>query len=104
MRRVAPLFLCLLLAYAGLCPAFCLVSEQGDQGAHSCCHHKRGAKPCGHSLSARQAQPSIAPLPPAMRIAGEAAARIAPPARVMLSPSAGRIDPSPPKRLTVLRI
>jgi hypothetical protein len=43
MRRIAPLLLCLLLLFGGLCPAFCM--QQG--GAHACCHTH--TQPCEHS-------------------------------------------------------
>jgi hypothetical protein len=102
MRRIAPLFLCLLLVFAGLCPALCLAAGKGKTQTHSCCQHKQ-INSCGHALSASETPPSIAPVHSAELCATELAPGVAP-ASVTLPPAPRPIKPPPPKQLAVLRV
>jgi hypothetical protein len=66
MSRFTPIFLCLLLLFGTVCPAFCV--QQPD--AHHCCHSKaRGTlnNPCGQSALAQVPDRYTAPPQTALR-------------------------------------
>jgi hypothetical protein len=91
---MAPLLLCLLLVWAGLCPAFCLASSAADQGPHSCCNHNHKQK---------AAQPTVALMAMAALSVSSGAPAVET-ALVTRTPAPQTVDPPAPKQLNILRI
>lgn len=115
MRSFVPVFVriavrilvaCALL-YAGLCPAWCLMSAAAP-APHSCCHGKKstGHEPCGQASSGPQALPQAAIVPVTPSLIPESSAIRFEPVDFGIVPVSATQSNSPPlpRIFTVLRI
>lgn len=67
MRRITPIFLCLLLLIGTVCPAFCMQPA----ARHACCHTKAAGtltSSCGHSELAQSQGRNASPAQTAIQL------------------------------------
>ena len=54
--RLAPVLLCLLLAFSGICSSLCAAPAMADLQQHPCCPHQSGDQSCGHAAAGHDSQ------------------------------------------------